>query len=259
VNGPVARQIGVNSKDGCLGPDPTHPAGGSIGRAVRLLFQNVGGGLPGTGSMAGFGGPARYTSIVFAEDEDGMPADWAPLNVERGFPKSSNVVTAFAVSGTTNVNGSAAETEDAAIMTLRSLAGYLKSPNRNYFGSGYNRPAGVVLMGAVTARGFSKLGWSKQRIREFLWENSKRPMADWTFEGCGWSEEKLITPKEYWQDPMPITFKPEKILLVVAGGDKSRHSYWMQAGLGPEDAVSVEVKLPADWDRLVGEATDKGV
>ena len=54
---------------GCLGPDPQHPAGASIGRALRLMQQNVGGALPGVGTMANYGG-LRYTNVVFAEDED---------------------------------------------------------------------------------------------------------------------------------------------------------------------------------------------
>ena len=41
VNGPIAKQIRLNSGFGCLGPDPQHPAGASIGRALRLLQQNV--------------------------------------------------------------------------------------------------------------------------------------------------------------------------------------------------------------------------
>src|SRR5450759_4534416 len=61
VNGPVARQIRVNSGYGCLGPSSVYPAGAAIGRALRLLLMNVGGAIPGTGSMAIHGGPARYT------------------------------------------------------------------------------------------------------------------------------------------------------------------------------------------------------
>src|SRR5215510_14678163 len=56
VNGPIGRQIRLNSGFGCLGPDPEHPAGASIGRALRLLQQNVGGALPGIGTMANYGG-----------------------------------------------------------------------------------------------------------------------------------------------------------------------------------------------------------
>ena len=50
INGPIARDIRLNSGFGLLGPDPQHPAGASIGRALRLLLQNVGGALPGVGT-----------------------------------------------------------------------------------------------------------------------------------------------------------------------------------------------------------------
>jgi hypothetical protein len=36
VNGPMAQQIRLNAGFGLLGPDPRHPAGASIGRALRL-------------------------------------------------------------------------------------------------------------------------------------------------------------------------------------------------------------------------------
>jgi hypothetical protein len=86
VNGPVAKQIRLNSGYGCLGPDPKHPAGAVIGHAIRFLLMNLGGAIPGSGTMAIYGGPARYTGTVFAEDEEGVPTGWEPLNVERGFP-----------------------------------------------------------------------------------------------------------------------------------------------------------------------------
>ena len=62
VNGPIAKQIRLNSGFGCLGPDPQRPAGASIGRALRLIQQNVGGALPGIGAMANYGS-MRYTNI----------------------------------------------------------------------------------------------------------------------------------------------------------------------------------------------------
>ena len=41
VNGPIAKQIRLNSGFGCLGPDPQQPAGGSIGRALRMTWFAV--------------------------------------------------------------------------------------------------------------------------------------------------------------------------------------------------------------------------
>ncbi|MFM9972460.1 MAG: hypothetical protein ACKVQK_29100, partial [Burkholderiales bacterium] len=82
VNGPIAKQIKLNSGFGCLGPDPQYPAGASIGRALRQMQQNLGGALPGTGTMAPWGNN-RYNNIVFAEDEDGLPEGWLPHATER--------------------------------------------------------------------------------------------------------------------------------------------------------------------------------
>src|SRR5207245_9001389 len=76
VNGPIGAQIRLNSGFGCLGPDPQRPAGASIGRALRLLQQNVGGALPGIGTMANYGG-VRYTNVVFAEDDANLPPGWS--------------------------------------------------------------------------------------------------------------------------------------------------------------------------------------
>ena len=67
VNGPIGARIRLNAGFGCLGPDPQRPAGASIGRALRLLQQNLGGALPSIGTMANYGG-MRYTNVVFAED-----------------------------------------------------------------------------------------------------------------------------------------------------------------------------------------------
>jgi len=47
INGPIRKQIEVNSGRGCLGPGSR--ANMTIGRALRLVLMNVGGGLPGSG------------------------------------------------------------------------------------------------------------------------------------------------------------------------------------------------------------------
>ena len=72
VNGPIAAQIRLNTTFGCLGPDPQRPAGGSIGRALRLMQQNLGGALPGVGAMAMWGA-MRYTNAVFGEHTSKIP------------------------------------------------------------------------------------------------------------------------------------------------------------------------------------------
>lgn len=242
VNGPVARQLKVNSGYGCLGPDPSHPAGGIIGRALRLLFLTAGGAAPGSGSMAIFGGPARYTNIVFAEDEEGSP--WEPLHVERGFSKQSNVVTVLAIGGTNNVNGVRTTTQEAASRSLVAVAAYMRQAGN--WAQAYEIP-GVLLLGRNAAGPLAELGWSKERIKAFLWERSKVSMYD-----LGNYVQELPPGLP---DPCPLTSKPENLMIVVAGGDQSGHGYWMQTGYsGNYVPVSKEVQLPANWEELLRQA-----
>jgi len=201
VNGPIAEQIRLGSGYGCLGPDPLHPAGASIGRALRLLLLGAGGALPGTGTMAIFGGPARYTNIVFAEDEAGLPADWKSLSVEQGFPPGSNTVTTYAVAGTTNILGAEAGDDESALGTLHRATGVIGIPSQNYWLEPYNPDgaAGILIMASGTVQGLSRLGWSKEKVKSFLWENSKVPLS---------KIGPNIHPRAQMkvnQDPMPVS------------------------------------------------------
>ena len=103
VNGPIGAGIRLNAGFGCLGPDPQRPAGASIGRALRLLQQNLGGALPGVGTMANYGG-LRYTNVIFAEDEASLPVGWAPHGTERhGFPPGISSISLAFANGATNI------------------------------------------------------------------------------------------------------------------------------------------------------------
>ncbi|MGH6693597.1 MAG: hypothetical protein ACREF4_23255, partial [Gammaproteobacteria bacterium] len=132
VNGPIAKQIRLNSGFGLLGPDPQRPAGASIGRALRLLQQNVGGALPGVGTMAIFGA-MRYTNAVFAEDEKGLPPGWQPHASERhGFAPGTNSVSVVFASGVTNVRRRGAKKEspeEDALNGMWRMADFMRTPN----------------------------------------------------------------------------------------------------------------------------------
>src|SRR5437773_11869009 len=82
VNGPIGAQIRLNAGFGCLGPDPQRPAGAAIGRALRLLQQNLGGALPGIGTTANYCG-LRYNNVVVAEAEANLPAAWTTDGAAR--------------------------------------------------------------------------------------------------------------------------------------------------------------------------------
>jgi len=262
LNGPVARQIRVNSGYGCLGPDPKNPAGASIGRAVRLILQDLGGAVPGIGTMSIYGGPARYTNIVFAEDEGGIPDGWKPLNVELGFPAGSNTVTMITVSGTTNffLAYGAPTAEEEESQYLHQMAAYMRIPNTNY-GWGVRGAPGVCLMPRGRAEGIAKtLGWTKEETKQFLWENSIVP---WSTIELTISAPKIAAAikgaEAYYPlaegEPWPICSKPDDIVIVVAGGAQSGHMYFMQGAFAKPPLIK-EMKLPAKWDELLAQAEE---
>src|SRR6185503_7268933 len=88
VNGPAAARLGVNAGPNALGQG--HRANAVIGRALRLVLQNVAGATPGHVDRATLGHPGKY-SYCLAENEAASP--WEPLSVERGFSREQSCVT----------------------------------------------------------------------------------------------------------------------------------------------------------------------
>ena len=260
VNGPAAQQIRLNSGFGLLGPDPQHPAGASIGRAIRLLQQNAGGALPGVGTMAMFGG-MRYTNAVFAEDEEGLPEGWSPLcTTQWGLPAGTNSVTVFVGTSATNIlrrGVGKEEPDEEAVQGLLRVAGYLGSPSPHYAGGWAHGTPGGLLMSRVVAQQLAGLGWTQKKIKDFIWEKSKIPadkvrefgMYQWIEQA---DDEESIASKEL--DPWPITRTPEQIIMAVAGGHHPTHNYWMQSW--SRNVAGGEIHLPAGWDALIAEAEE---
>jgi len=257
VNGPIAKQIRLNSGFGLLGPDPKHPAGASIGRALRLIQQNVGGALPGVGTMAIFGA-MRYTNAVFAEDEDGLPQGWQTHAEQRhGFARGTNAVSVIFATGVTNIRrrGAKKETqEEDALNGMWRMADFMRAPNLAALTGWEKGTPGMMMLAPIVARRMAEVGWTQDSIREFLWKNSRIPMEHLRRAGApAWIEidANPATRESINLDPWPICMKPENIVLVVAGGGHPTHSYWLQAH-SPSVNGRV-IRVPETFDRLLAE------
>ena len=258
VNGPIGRQIRLNSGFGCLGPDPQHPAGASIGRALRLMQQNVGGARPGVGTMANYGG-LRYTNVVFAEDEGNLREGWTPHGTERhGFaPGTSSISLAFA-NGATNIRRRGAKKEtpaEDALQGMHRMADFMRVPNLAGLAGYEHGTPGILMIPGVVAQTMAGLGWTKRSMREFLWEHSRIPAEHLRRAGgYAWIEidASAVTRDSAALDPWPITARPDNFILIVAGGGHPTNSYWLQ-GYSP-GVVGREIQLPGDFARLVAEA-----
>ena len=157
VNGPIARDLRMNSGVNCLGQG--NRANATIGRALQLVVRNVGGGVPGGIDRATFGGPGKI-SFCFAEDEAGSP--WEPLSVERGFAPGASTVSLFPGHGPSAIVDQISRTPESL---ARSFAAKLRA---------VSHPKLVMGMGAMLvvspehARVFGAAGWTKARLRAEL-------------------------------------------------------------------------------------------
>jgi hypothetical protein len=264
VNGPIAKQIRLNSGYGLLGPHALYPAGVGIGRALRLLQLNLGGAIPGIGTMATYGGPCRTTNYVFAEDEAGIPEQgWKSLSEERGFPKGSNVVTVTGVAGASQLQSPKMGTEEAALVSLDFIMLDMWSNYGNMFGDNWGPEGvpGVLLLPRLMVRDLQRsLGWSKEELQTYLWENARIPASHAKGNTLYLNkpsriEQMEMVPGFSVDEPWPITLSPKNIMILVAGGEQSGHGYWMRTALTGA-TVSAEIKLPENWEELLKEAEE---
>ena len=206
VNGPIAQEIGMNSRINVLGQG--NRANATIGRTVQLVIRNVGGGVPGGVDRAMQGNPGKYT-FCFAEREEDSP--WESLAVERGFDEGVSTVSLFAASGVTPIQDQASRNPEAL---CRSMAACLKAVGHPKHA---NNPGPVLVISPEHTRRFGDAGWSKAQFREVLDRYLEIPVGE-LVSGAGGIPEGI---SEDWVDDretMP-KFRPGTLNIVRAGGD----------------------------------------
>jgi hypothetical protein len=258
VNGSIGKQIRLNGSFGCLGPDPQRPAGAAIGRALRFMQQNLGGALPGIGSMANYGA-MRYTNVVIAEDDENLPDRWLPHGTEfHGYESGSNSLSLIFANGAVNIRrrGAKKETpEEDALQGMHRMADFMKTPNVANLVGYVNGTPGILMLPQVVAHTMTGLGWTKQSMKEFLWKYSRIPISHLKRSGADkWIEldadPQILSSLE--SDPWPITEKPDNFVIVCAGGEHPTNSFWLQ-GYSPR-IIGRKIQLPDCFRELLSDA-----
>ncbi len=85
LSGPIVKELNMNTGCGHLGPGSR--ANGPIGRSYQLMAINLGGATPGVNRMGCHGNPMNNGGMCFAENAEGLPKGWDPLNVEAGIQR----------------------------------------------------------------------------------------------------------------------------------------------------------------------------
>ena len=228
VNGPVRDAIGLNGSIGALGPG--WRANMTIGRALRLVVSLTGGGFPGRLDRSTLGQSGKV-GLCFAEDEQASP--WEPLHVERGFSASSSVVTVLGADAPLSISDHRSTRPEELARVLGWAAASTWSPNW--------WPLGGISLFVICpehARSFEQWGWSKQRLREEMFEAVARPAGS-----LRWGETTPLVNAAADDQLVRKWSSPDDIVIVVAGGEAGRYSAVFGPCLGMNtDAISKEVQ-----------------
>ncbi|MDP6564859.1 MAG: hypothetical protein QF578_08540 [Alphaproteobacteria bacterium] len=206
VSGPLAKRLELNAGFGALGPG--WRANAAIGRALRLVMHNLGGGWPGAVAFAGLGQPGRYT-LCLAEDEAADP--WGGLRRELGFADEDSIVLVQRAESVVNVTGGVAD-----------LASVMASAT-----SAFSRLHGgivAVILAPHVAQWLAGKGWSRADVRDYLHQHGRAPTAEWQES---WLPKRLAAGRKWpaWvkeaaaEGAIPAVEKPDDITVIVAGGD----------------------------------------
>jgi hypothetical protein len=177
VNGPIAKRIGMNSGINVLGQG--NRANASIGRALNLIVQNVGGGRPGEADRSTLGAPSKFT-LCFAEDES--DPEWEPLSVARGFPRGTSTVTLFQGHGPEAWVDQKSRTPEA--LTRSAAMSLVKIGHPKLVQSA----RAVLVLSAEHYAIYREAGWDRKRIERALYEATIRPGKELVADADGVGE-----------------------------------------------------------------------
>jgi hypothetical protein len=266
VNGPLARQLGIDSGQGLIAVQ----ANQAVGRTMSLIERNIAGFRPKETQMGTFG---KVQSWVLAEDEEALKKlGWEPDHVARGFDK--DVSTVSAASSTFMGQNIVPSTADPK--TLMQLLAYGITYNEALASGMINSPR-TLLITPTTAELLAKGGYTKRKLIDGLVETARKPTYEWAFSKVYGSygrvlgsfdkelQRELNDPRAAkgklppwfprapgWEDIKTTPSIARDGIRILVCGDPSRNKAQVLAG-GRGRSIK-EVKLPANWDELMDKA-----
>lgn len=217
VNGPIAMAIGMNSGGNALGPG--NRANATIGRALRLVLQNIGGAKPGEMDMATLGQPGKYT-FCLAENEAQSP--WPALHVERGLTKEQSAVTVIGAEGIIEIVDSVSTEPEHLIRTYANSMLFAGSVGTSGL-VGAGEP--LLLMPPDHAELFNRAGWSKRDVKAALHLEAALPLDRLSPAVAERIAAARTAANQDTTAPIRIARDAVDILIVVAGGSGVKAAY----------------------------------
>lgn len=211
LHGPIRKELDVNCRAGLFGHG--WRANATLGRALRLIMINIGGNRPGVTDMATHGHPGKFT-YTMGEDEEHSP--WEPFHVERGLERGVSAVTMVCAEAPHNINDQKSDTPHLYLGSAASAMCHLGA--NGLYRSGLKSEQ-LLVIPAETAQWLSEQGWSKQDVKQCLFEQARQPVGKMRARG-GWDMSPLPKFVDINDDNamVPIVGRAQDILIFVAGG-----------------------------------------
>jgi hypothetical protein len=216
VNGPLARKIGMNG--GCNAFGSGNRANATIGRAIRLILLNVGGGWPGDLDKSTLGHPGKYTYAVAENEALGL---LPPYHVEKGFKAEDSTVFLLAAEPPHSVTNHVANDPQGILDSICSAMSTFA--HNNAVSSGHC----AVVLGPEHATTIAKHGWKRHDVKNYLWANSGNKFGQIAFNhryGKVYNRSLPVWYKRELDSHIPVVPSAENIHLFVIGGEAGRFS-----------------------------------
>jgi len=229
VNGPIAKQLNINSGDNVFGQG--WRANATIGRAIRLVMQNVIGTTPGVLDRSSLGHPGKYTFCI-AENEVDSP--WPAFHTTRGFKPDQNAVTIFAALGVHQYSNGLSATPEGVLTTACAQMRFSAGTNR--------QPQYAMVFAGEHQLIMHKAGWSREDVQRYVFEHSQLSQAE--MQRANIRPGPVTAESEATMQPLVHT--PQDLLVIAAGGKAGVQSCYIPGWGGKNGSQSVtrEIRCP---------------
>lgn len=233
VSGQVVERLGFAHGANAVGGANTR-INATIGRyanLVRHLCGRGGGVLEAHGNI---GHPGRLSFLV-AERLDRL---WEPFHTQNGLPAEASAVSIFSSEGPNSVNNHYARTADGVLETIADCLGHAGTTNYNYRTGVY-----VVVIGPNHGETISQ-SYSRQDLREYFFENSRRPTDDLIRMGrVVPTDDPMVAqyPVEPGTMRAPVT-AADRIFILESGAFGGAFSAVIPGWVGAVQMITREVK-----------------
>ena len=237
INGPVRNELGFWSKQNVF--SNVARANSTLGRALQLILLNIGGARPDGIDMSAQGNAGKFSQCIAENDEENP---WGPFHVDRGLQRQQSALTLFAAEPPRGISEHKAQRGDVLLRAICSTLATVWS-----YRLCMNNEAMVVLC-PEHARTLQRDGFSKQSVRQFLFENTGVPLRYYAEPDGGEGTQFTASYREITIHGEPCYQKfrsPESIFIVVAGGTAGKFSSVLGSwAAGPGGSQLVTYPIP---------------